>query len=73
MVGPFEIILVLIVALVVLGPNRLPEVARQVGRAVTELRRISSGFQAELRDALNEPVSGSPPPEQRRAGEDTDT
>jgi len=48
---------VLVVALVVLGPNRLPEAARSVGKAFAELRRLTTGFQAEVRDAFSEPPS----------------
>ena len=44
-------------ALLVLGPTKLPSAARQVGRAVNELRRMSSGFQRELQDALEEPMA----------------
>ena len=58
--GPLEVLLILVVALLVLGPTKLPEAARQAGRAIGELRRMSSGFQAELRDALQEPVDGRP-------------
>src|SRR5690606_28690369 len=62
-------------ALIVLGPTRLPEAARQVGKAMGELRRLSTGFQNELRDALAESeaaasprrdVLASPPP--KRSG-----
>ncbi|MGE0794942.1 MAG: Sec-independent protein translocase protein TatB [Acidimicrobiia bacterium] len=61
-VGTPELLVILLVALLVLGPNKLPEAARQVGRAMGELRRLSSGFQAELRDAIQEPVTSRPPP-----------
>jgi sec-independent protein translocase protein TatA len=37
-VGPLEILLVAIIALIVLGPARLPEVARSVGRGMREFR-----------------------------------
>lgn len=61
-IGAPEILVILVVALLVLGPNRLPEAARQVGRAMAEMRRISAGFQAEMRDAMQTPVAGPPVP-----------
>lgn len=60
-IGPAEIIVVLIIGLIVLGPNRLPDAAKQVGKAMAEFRRMSSGIQAEVRDAFTEPVPGTPP------------
>lgn len=54
--------MILVVALIVLGPERLPEAARQVGRFVGELRRIGAGFQAEMRDAMNVSSTPAPPP-----------
>ena len=59
-IGPAELLVVLVIALLVLGPNKLPDAARQVGRAIGEMRKLSSGFQAEMRDALKEPVEGKP-------------
>lgn len=55
--GGAELLVIFLVGLVVLGPTKLPEAARQIGRAVNELRRVSGGFQQELRDALHEPVA----------------
>jgi len=52
--GP-EILVILLVALIVLGPNKLPEAAHQIGKAMSELRRLSSGFQQEMRDAMVDP------------------
>ena len=54
--GGMEVVVILLVALVVLGPKKLPEAARQVARAVGELKRISSGFQREMREAIEDPV-----------------
>jgi len=51
-----ELLIILLVALVVLGPEKLPDAVRKAGRLYGELRRMSSGFQAELRDALDEPT-----------------
>lgn len=56
-----EIMVVLVVALVVLGPSKLPESGRQVGKALAEFRRWSNGVQSELRGALREPAPTSPP------------
>lgn len=61
-IGAAEILVVLVVALVVLGPNRLPGAARQVGRAMSEFRRVSSDLQAEVRDAFGEPPPAPPSP-----------
>lgn len=54
-IGPAEILVVLVVALIVLGPTRLPDAARSLGKAVAEFRKVSSGLQAEARDAFSEP------------------
>ena len=62
-IGPGELVLILLLGLLVLGPQKLPEAARQVGRAMAELRRLSSGFQAEIRNAMDEPtIERSPTP-----------
>jgi len=53
--SPEKLFIVGVIALIVLGPNRLPEAARTVGRSVATFRRLTSGFQAEVRDALAEP------------------
>lgn len=44
-----EIFLVMIFALIVFGPKRLPEIGRQIGRAVREIRRVSGDFEREIR------------------------
>jgi sec-independent protein translocase protein TatB len=52
-VGGGELLAILLVALIVLGPQRLPGAARQVGRVMGDIRRISSGFQDELKNAFD--------------------
>jgi sec-independent protein translocase protein TatB len=52
-IGGPEIIVVLIVALLVLGPNRLPQAARSMGKAMAEFRKVTGGLQAEVRDAMS--------------------
>ncbi len=53
-IGPWELILILVVVLIVFGPGRLPEVARALGRAVNEFRRASSGVQRFWEEATRE-------------------
>ena len=52
-VGGGELLLILFLALIVLGPDKLPDFARKVGRVSSELRRMSQGFQQEMRDAID--------------------
>jgi sec-independent protein translocase protein TatA len=42
-VGPMEIVVVLIIALVVFGPRRVPELGRSLGRGIRELKGSLSG------------------------------
>jgi sec-independent protein translocase protein TatB len=54
-IGPEKLILLFVIALIVLGPNKLPEAARTMGRVLGELRRISGSLQSEVREALSDP------------------
>ena len=55
-VGTPELLLILTVALLVLGPKRLPEVARQVGKAAGEVRRFTANMQQEIERAVQAPA-----------------
>jgi len=59
-IGGGEFLVIALIALIVLGPQRLPDAAKQVGKAMGELRRMSSGFQSELKDALNASEPATP-------------
>ncbi len=50
----FEIAIVLAIALIVLGPERLPEVLRTLGKILRELRAASNTVMRELTEALDE-------------------
>lgn len=50
-IGMPELLVILVVALIVLGPKHLPEAARGLGRALAELRRTTSGIGEELGNA----------------------
>jgi Tat protein translocase TatB subunit len=59
--GTGELLVIFLVALIVLGPNKLPDAARQAGKMMAELRRLSGGFQEEMRAAMREPTPTLPP------------
>jgi sec-independent protein translocase protein TatB len=51
-----EIVVILLLALIVLGPEKLPEAIRKFGRVYSEVRKISNGFQSEFKNAFDEPM-----------------
>ncbi|MDZ7676444.1 MAG: Sec-independent protein translocase protein TatB [Acidimicrobiales bacterium] len=53
-VGGMELLVIALVALIFLGPDKLPSAIRQVGQVAGELRRMSQGFQTDLRGALDD-------------------
>jgi sec-independent protein translocase protein TatA len=72
-IGMPELVVILAVALIVLGPNRLPEVARMLGKALAEFRKATSGFTQELDSAramLEEEArrAAEPPPHAAATG-----
>ncbi len=50
-IGMPELLVILVVALIVLGPKRLPDVAKGLGKALGEFRRATSGLTEELQNA----------------------
>ena len=51
-----ELMIILLLALVVLGPEKLPEAMRKLGKMYGEVKRMSTGFQEEFRSAVDEPM-----------------
>ncbi len=52
-VGGAEILVLLVIALMVLGPERLPQVGRQIGRALADFRRATSGVRREFEESMS--------------------
>jgi len=65
-IGMPELILILALALIVLGPRRLPEIARALGKGLAEFRRATDELKEELREVEQE-IESSP-----RAASDDD-
>ena len=57
--GPAEILVILVVALIVFGPKRLPEVGRQVGHAMRELRKMQDQVRSEIDTVIHPDMSPS--------------
>ena len=60
MPGPFELIVILVIALLILGPGKLPDVGSALGKSIREFRKASS----DLNDSVKvdtSPLSANPP------------
>ncbi len=53
--SPEKILLIGVIALMVLGPDRLPKAARGLGKALHQMRTMTGSLQTEVRDAMAEP------------------
>ncbi|MCW2494311.1 sec-independent translocase [Jatrophihabitans sp.] len=51
-IGPLELVVLMIVGLVVLGPDRIPGLARDAARLIRTLREMATGARTQLRDEL---------------------
>lgn len=52
-IGPPELIIIMVVALIVFGPERLPQIASQIGKAVRDFRQMSSDLTGEFNRTIN--------------------
>ncbi len=50
--GAGEILVILLLALLLLGPDKLPGAARSIGKGMTQFRQLSKGFEDEVRSAM---------------------
>jgi sec-independent protein translocase protein TatA len=57
MPGPFELIVILVIALLILGPGKLPDVGSALGKSIREFRKASS----DIQDATRVDTSPLPP------------
>jgi sec-independent protein translocase protein TatA len=53
-VGAPEILVIIVLALIIFGPRRLPEIGRTVGKSMREFRRAASELRAEIQQDLDE-------------------
>jgi sec-independent protein translocase protein TatA len=60
--GP-ELVLILVLALIVFGPRRLPEIGKSMGKLLSEFRKASHDFQRTIEDEVEAEKSKPPAPE----------
>jgi sec-independent protein translocase protein TatA len=60
--GPMELIVILVVALIILGPNKLPEAARSIGRGMREFKESIQGGDDDLDDEEDHRPAAKPVP-----------
>lgn len=51
-IGPWELILILAIALIVVGPGKLPEVAKSMGKAMNEFKKGTNEVKRDLENAM---------------------
>ena len=55
-IGTAELILIFIIALIVVGPRRLPEIGRSLGKIMRDLRQMSQEFTVDMMREINAPA-----------------
>ena len=58
--GPLELVIILVIALLILGPGKLPDVGAALGKSIREFRKASS----DLGDSIKVDTSPLPPPQE---------
>ena len=49
-IGMPELIIIFVIALIVIGPNKLPDLARSLGKGLAEFKKASEDFQRSIHD-----------------------
>ena len=52
-IGMPELIIIMVIALVVIGPQKLPELARSLGKGMSEFKSAAEGFKQTIEDSTN--------------------
>ncbi|MEH7305376.1 twin-arginine translocase TatA/TatE family subunit [Neobacillus drentensis] len=55
-IGVPGLILILIVALVIFGPNKLPEIGRAVGKSIREFKKATEGIAEDIKEEIKEDI-----------------
>jgi len=51
------LILILVIALIIFGPNKLPEIGRAVGKSMREFKKATEGITDDIKKEINEDIN----------------
>lgn len=58
-IGGGELLVILVVVVIFIGPTKLPEVANTLGKITTTVRRFNRDFQDEIRNSFDDPIESA--------------
>jgi len=61
-IQPIHLVIIVVVALLIFGPRRLPEMGRGIGRAINEFRKGTQEMTESLREEITKPGEADPSP-----------
>ena len=59
--GPWELILLLVIVLIIFGPGKLPDIGNAVGKGIREFRKASSDLEEAVRGESKKPANDQRP------------
>jgi sec-independent protein translocase protein TatA len=63
--GPWELILLLVIVLIIFGPGKLPDIGNAVGKGIREFRKASTDLEESVRGESKRPTSDDKPAGER--------
>lgn len=68
-IGMPEMIIILVIALIVIGPHKLPELAKSLGKGLAEFKKATNDFQRNVQEEASKAEEKETPPQQVAASE----
>jgi sec-independent protein translocase protein TatA len=72
MVGPWEVVCILIVALIIFGPKNLPKIGRSLGKSMREFKKATSDLTSAIEEDLTAPPRNITPKVQQEMKKEED-
>lgn len=63
-IGMPELIIILVIALLVIGPNKLPDLAKSLGKGLAEFKKATDDFKQNIQEEAQKAEEKTSPPEQ---------